>query len=251
MSRYDEEDQGMFGTRGFQRLVVIGFVLLALGLLAGKLMNAKTLPIKNVEIGGVFKHVSKGHVQRQIQGLVAGNFFTVDIRKIQDVIKSNVWVDTVSIRRLWPDTLRISIKEKRPMARWLKKGMVSTSGKQFNAMPKGKYRLLPLFVGPENYHSVVATRYKRYKKQFSTIGLIIRKITVTPRRAWRIDLSNGIQIRLGRSDMDMRVARLVRIYKSVLGKNSNNVRAIDMRYTNGFAVKWKAGNKVKTYAFGS
>ena len=96
----------------------------------------------------------------------------------------------------------------------------------------------------------MAKKFLRYKPEFASIGLSIRKVTVTSRRAWRIRLSNGIEVRLGRSNMDFRVSRLVKIYKSVLGKNSKNVHAIDMRYTNGFAVKWKSGRKIKTFAFG-
>ncbi len=251
-SRYDnEDDQGLFGTRGFQRLVIIGFILLALGLLAGKLLNDKTLPIRNVQIGGEFKHVSKQDVQAKISRLVKGNFFTVDIRKIQNVLKSHVWVDQVSIRRLWPDTLRIFIKEKKPIARWYRKGLVSANGKLFKATTRGEYRSLPLFTGPDDYYSVMAKKFALYKSRFASIGLSIRKVTVTSRRAWRISLSNGIEVRLGRSDIDFRVSRLVRIYKSVLGKNYRNVHAIDMRYTNGFAVKWKRnGRKIKIFAFG-
>ncbi|VAW72337.1 Cell division protein FtsQ [hydrothermal vent metagenome] len=250
-TRYDDsDDQGLFGTRGFQRLVIIGFILLALGLLAGKILNDKTLPIRNVQIGGEFKHVGKKDIQKKIDRLVHGNFFTVDIRKIQDIIQSHVWVDKVSIRRVWPDTLRIFINEKKPIARWSSKGLVSASGKLFKVPVRKAYRLLPLFVGPKNYYPIMVTKFLRYKILFTDIGLSIRQVTVTSRRAWRIRLSNGIEVRLGRSNMDFRVTRLVKIYQSVLGKVSNNVRAIDMRYTNGFAVKWKPGRKAKTFAYG-
>jgi cell division protein FtsQ len=57
-------------------------------------------------------------------------------------------------------------------------------------------------------------------------------------------------VRVGRKQVVARAKRLARVYPKVLKRKEAAIKAIDLRYTNGFAVQWKRGKKSKTYAYG-
>ena len=65
------------------------------------------------------------------------------------------------------------------------------------------------------------------------------RLQLNERRAWKFELENGLSIVLGRKDFESRVERFVNVVINNLGEKSSQAREIDMRYTNGFAVRWK------------
>lgn len=67
---------------------------------------------------------------------------------------------------------------------------------------------------------------------------------MTPYLSWRVRLENGIAIELGNADILMRLSDFVSIYPKIIGDNAKDVDSIDLRYSNGVAVKWKTPIKI-------
>jgi len=208
------------------------------------------LPIRSIQIGGAFYYVSAEQVKKRIAPIVKGNFFTVNIRQIQESVRSHRWIEEVTIQRVWPDTLRIYIAEQNPVAYWLPGKLVNNKGQIFDGRPHSKLPVLPVFSGPKEYHVEMTKKYLAMKKTLSLYRLKVKKVLVTPRRAWKLVLVNGVTIKLGRQNIDKRLARLMSVYRGALANKMSAIRVIDMRYTNGFAVQWKTGSKNKNIAFG-
>jgi cell division protein FtsQ len=74
-------------------------------------------------------------------------------------------------------------------------------------------------------------------KQF--YGLSIVSLRLNERRAWQFELDNGLSVVLGRKDFENRIDRFVYMVINNLGEKLSQAEEIDMRYTNGFAVRWK------------
>jgi cell division septal protein FtsQ len=53
-----------------------------------------------------------------------------------------------------------------------------------------------------------------------------------------MQFANGIEINLGREDFTERLQRFVDIYPRILASQSDKIAVVDLRYTNGFAVRW-------------
>ena len=47
------------------------------------------------------------------------------------------------------------------------------------------------------------------------------------------------QVRLGRRDVDERIARFIRTASQVAAHRWNEITYVDMRYSNGFAIGWR------------
>ena len=52
-------------------------------------------------------------------------------------------------------------------------------------------------------------------------------------------MTNGIEVALGRDQVEKRFDRFVTVYQRRLASRAAEVERIDARYTNGVAVQWK------------
>ncbi len=63
------------------------------------------------------------------------------------------------------------------------------------------------------------------------------------RGAWEFDLDNGITVRLGRRQVDERFRASCTAGVGQIAAHASDINYIDMRYTNGFAIGWRAGGQ--------
>ncbi|MBT8435402.1 MAG: FtsQ-type POTRA domain-containing protein, partial [Gammaproteobacteria bacterium] len=76
------------------------------------------LPIRTIQLSGAFKNLDQEEVESTLQQYLGQGFFSFDIHHLQQTLHDNSWTQLVSVRRIWPDKLGITIEEKKPVARW-------------------------------------------------------------------------------------------------------------------------------------
>jgi cell division protein FtsQ len=101
---------------------------------------------------------------------------------------------------------------------------------------------LPLISGPDGYHEQMVDKYYTLQKQLELFALNLQKLSLDDRRAWSLELDNGLVILLGRKNFRERFNRFITLVPLYLNRKIDKAEQIDMRYPNGFAVKWKSGN---------
>ena len=69
-------------------------------------------------------------------------------------------------------------------------------------------------------------------------AVVVERMVMDERGAWRIDLDGGQRIRLGKRNVTDRLNRFFGYVLPALAGELDRVRYVDMRYTNGFAVAW-------------
>jgi cell division protein FtsQ len=236
---------GWLSRRLIGALVLVGMVGGGLSLAAWRLAQPETLPIQTVQVEGEFRYLAREDLYKAIGSLASGGFFNVDVRAVKQAVEAMAWIDRASVRRIWPDTLRIEIVEQTPLALWAenkeggKSKVVNARGELFHPPTKGLPTELPFFVGPEGTEEIVAKRYQQLSGMFVKAGLDIAGLTLSDRRAWQVTTKNGLQIVLGRTTGDEQLRRFTSAYAEVIANKVQNIRAIDLRYTNGFSVRWK------------
>ena len=62
-------------------------------------------------------------------------------------------------------------------------------------------------------------------------------------RQKELELSTGVTVRLGRRQVDERMDRFVQFGVQVISGRAAEVRYVDMRYSNGFAIGWRGNRK--------
>ena len=216
------------------------FSLMSAGALWGMLLlrDPGSFPLRVVRIDGQFRHLHRVELERVVSRAARGNFFTVDLEHIRNSVNRVPWVDRVSIRRIWPASLQMSVVEQVPLARWSQQSLLNARGERFiprmEEIPKG----LPRLEGPDGSEAEVFNRYRSMRPRLHEIGLEIALLRLDARRAWTITLNRGMEIRLGNSEVETRMRRFIRFYPQLVQGNQRWLKRMDLRYSNGFAVYW-------------
>lgn len=220
-------------------IILLSVLVVVFGFGGWWVLQPDTLPIKRVQVEGKFRYLSQKDVYDALGNLASGGFFNVDVRAVKRAAESLPWVDQASVRRVWPHTLRVEITEQIPLARWNNDKLVNVHGVLFQPALKSLPDNLPMFSGPAGTEKKVAEQFQYLSKQLASVGLAIRGLRLTDRRAWDLRLQNNVALVLGKTASDERMERFIAVYPRVLKEKVSQVQSVDMRYTNGFAVRWK------------
>jgi cell division protein FtsQ len=225
--------------RASVNLFVLAGVLLACGMGIAKLRDPQTLPLNSVQIRGEFRKVSEIELRKAVDTQALGGFFTTDVDAVRERVKALPWVEEVAVRRVWPDRLTVTVIEQQAVARWGAKSLLNTRGELFtprqSTIPVG----LPVLNGPQGNSLFVLQRYVEMRESLQDIGRDIRMLVLDERRAWRLELDNGLRLALGRNDRLERLQRFKKVYSRLFADKVNKIDRIDLRYANGLAVDWK------------
>ena len=233
-------------TAGLRAALIMAAGLVLAGILGwgwATLTDPRLLPIKRVQVQGSFTHVDAQAVRAVVAPFLTGNFLTVDVRRVQRVVQSLPWVRHADVRRAWPDAVHISVAEQVPVANWGEDGLVNDAGEIFKP-PRDSYPSgLPNLRGPEGSGKTVVTAFQDMSAMVAALNLHIVRVTLDERRAWSLELDNGIQVILGKGNGYERLLKFVRFYHRALRDQEAAVERVDLRYSNGFAVRWKHADK--------
>lgn len=183
-----------------------------------------------------------------------GNFFTLNLAQVRQWFESAAWVHHATVHRIWPNTLRVHLDLQQPLALWNDAQMINTAGDVFNGQVADLSAnvTLPHFYAPPGSETLVMQRYAELRAGFMPLKMQINTLTLSSRYAWRVTLSQGLELDLGRDpDADApypntttevlpftaRVARFVQAWPTVMQKlQGRTLLRADLRYPNGFAL---------------
>ena len=226
-------------TRGSYAHLVFALTIFVL-VFAGswRLMDPATLPIRHVRIQGSFAHLSTDKMQSIVSNVLDGGFFNLNVLGIKEALLDEPWVDWVVVKRIWPDALTVQVKEQSAVAHWNDSSLLNETAFVFSPDNASEITGLPFLAGPEGTQAVVFSRYGELSNLLLGIARI-EKLSLSERRAWSVQLQHGPVIILGRNDIDARIARLTESVLPNLKGEIENLKRIDLRYTNGFAIEWQ------------
>ena len=248
--------------RTINRLANTLMVLAVLAVLAGCLywvMQRPLFTLKAIELepahNSSLRYVSPESVQASIATKLIGNFFTIRLSDAQAVFEAVPWVRNATVRRIWPNTLRVTIEEHQPFALWNENQMINTWAHVFTAN-QGELEddvSLPQFDGPEGKEGLVVSRYAELERWFAPLGLTVRQLSLSNRLAWEVVLSNGMTLSLPRDPgaeaadsqggipgalpFSEGIERFVQSLPVINQKTGGRaITHADLRYPNGFAI---------------
>jgi cell division protein FtsQ len=216
-------------------LVLIGFLTYST---LSWMFDSQRLPLSKVVIQGELEYISEQDVQKALGRVDSiGTFMSQDVDTLQQAIMQLPWSAQVSVRKQWPDVVKVFLVEHRALAIWNGNALLNEYGDVFNAdasvLKEDKVKLY----GPEGSNQQVLSAWREIKPLFQPLGLTISSLLLNERRAWQIILDNGIRLELGKESLVERAERFITLYHR-LGKDVERVSYIDLRYDIGAAVGW-------------
>lgn len=196
-------------------------------------------PLRRVEIEGDFHYLDKAQLQTTLAPLLENGFFKINVAEVQSQAEALPWVNKASVRRIWPDRLQIHIVEQQPFTLWGEQALLNPLGEVFKPATRPADMTLPQLSGPQGHAGLVLANYQLMNDMLKGLGLTLDELHQDTRRAWRLRLSNGMSVELGRTDPVQRLARFITVYPAILATTTKAViEQVDLRYSNGFAVRW-------------
>lgn len=154
-------------------LVLIGSYLLLTGPLLSLYGDYRYFRIHEIEISGC-RMISNDELKKYAGLSYEMNMMTLDPQVIRMRLQDHPWVQTASVKRIWPDGLEVSIKEQRPQALVVEKGgkqlsYVNNSGTVFAPIELGQELDFPVITGTDSTHTE-----EEKKGMIATASLFLR-----------------------------------------------------------------------------
>lgn len=212
-------------------LVSVSLAGLALTATAG---DATRWPIRWLQVEGQLHRVTAAQVRAALAAEATPGFFALDMVRARDAIEALPWVARAQVSKTWPDTLDVHVTEHRPVARFNSGALVSARGEAFEvAGTSGMQGLVQLF-GPPDQLPEMFSQWQGMQRRLAPEGLEIRSLHQDARGAWAIELENGVQLLLGREQLQERLNRFLTVQEALQARGP--LQRVDLRYPNGLAL---------------
>lgn len=232
------DSDSRFALLGRALVAVLGLgltVLAGIGLVEAY-QQVNTRRIATVQIEGVLNFVSETEIKDAVSRYVSASLMAIDLDLLKQELETLSWISEVQVRREWPDKLVIKVDEELAIARWGSGHLLNQQGHVFSPHSLVEQMQLPHLSGPPGSEQQVMRQYLEFNQLLYPLGVRIRDLVLNERGAWTMALTNGVEVRLGRSAVLERLRRLVAFLESEYSLELGNIASIDLRYRNGFAV---------------
>ncbi len=228
--------------RNSVRLVgwLVAVALLALpvvGLFRGWFATS-SWPVRTLSVTADYDHVSAARIRATVLPYIHNGFFATRLGDVRGALDRLPWVASASVRKRWPDALVITVRERHPFAHWNADALIDRHGRIFHVPQAQAVTGVPHLSGPEQrVHDVIAF-YAHAHGTLASVGLEVTGVHLNRRGGWTLDLAGGGHVVVGRDQPDRRLARFISVYPQLAGTHKESFIYADLRYTDGFAVRW-------------
>ena len=193
-------------------------------------------PINKVELKK-HKFTHAVGVYEVLRSIDDRGFFTMDMQQVEERLVELPWIKSEQLRKVWPETLQVSVVEHQPMAYWGDKGIVSMEGEVFYPVtqPQGDWVKLS---GPDALAKDLTELLQLYQQQLLEKNMIIDRMELSQRGAISLVLTDGLEVRLGNVHVEERIERFMQYIDSVKQQKEATLAYVDLRYQNGMAAQW-------------
>ena len=209
--------------------IIIIFFLLSLILY---LSDSFVYPIEEVEIRSTTSNYDTEKINDIVASIQGQDLLSLDLSDIKRSIRSDDWIRDVEIKKSFPDTLEIIIIPQQPFAIYNSKIMMM-DGSVIGApsLPLD----LPIIMDHTNDSQSSMNTMILTVKLLQKIDLDIKKVEIHDSLI-KVFTSTNMLIS-DRVNYEVNLNRLVISFQDLKKLFKREIKSIDMRYSNGFAIK--------------
>ncbi len=186
----------------------------------------------------------KGQVQASereiIQSLDLKNHASMvlfDAASARSRIQAMPWIEEASIRKTYPGSIEIVLKERRPFALWQSGQNVSIldpQGRIIAALENDRFASLILLVGEGA--DMAGPAFLETLSNYTMVESRVRAAVLVAGRRWNLVLSNGLEVKLPETGLDEALGRaaLLQAEDEILDRD---IQTIDLRIPGRMAVR--------------
>jgi len=200
--------------------------------------------LQNIKVNGLSQLGDK-ETMAKITPYLKESIFKVDVAKVREALTSHPFVKEVRVKRVYPFSIVIDVKEKTPSALW-----VTGDGAIYILDEQGEpYR----FLGKDEVKGLylISTRERsdvkgvfRETNGFITEGILkkeyLSEVSYREGNLTIFGLDDGVEIILGKEDHKTRLKRALTVLRDA-GKRGLVIKCIDARFERGAIIQERKG----------
>ncbi|APO75384.1 cell division protein FtsQ [Rhizobium etli 8C-3] len=147
------------------------------------------------------------------------------------------WVESVEVRKIYPKTIEVKLKERQAYAIWQhgqELSLIERNGSVIAPLRDNKFSTLPLVVG-RDAESAAASLEGEFSKWPDITTRVKAYVWVSGRR-WDLHMDNGVVVKLPSEDVDQALARLSKLNKEQ-DLLARDIAAVDLRLVDRTAIQ--------------
>tara|TARA_Y100000768_G_scaffold213075_1_gene160569 strand:- start:6088 stop:6729 length:642 start_codon:yes stop_codon:yes gene_type:complete len=189
-------------------------------------------PIDEISITSNEKKYNEKTINNYLNTLYGKNLLTIDIDKIKETMVSDNWISDAEITKSFPSEISINIIQHTPVAMYNSKIMtltgsfIDTSGFENN---------LPIITDHSNDFTSASHILSHSTLYLDKINLKINKIII--HHSLIKIYTSDILLITDKEKFETNIKRLVTSFEKIYEIYKKKITSIDMRYSNGFAIK--------------
>jgi len=188
-----------------------------------------------------------------------GGFFSLEIEKFsRQLTEKLAWIKSVSVKKVWPDKLQLTIIEYTPVVRWQSVNIVGT-GKtnsqsslisqygvifkpELTQAQQKKFNSMVVLTGSDDSAGKVLLQCMEINKQLKQLALGIKHCGMNNRRSWTTTMvlkdGQNVTLKLGKREVMKKLTGFIDIFSGRLKRYLALIDYADLRYSNGFTIFW-------------
>jgi len=191
-----------------------------------------SFPIEEIEIISSDKKYNEKKLTKYIDSIYGNDLLLSNIDMIQKNIISDEWISDVEVIKSFPSKLSIRIIEHQPLAIYNNQ-IMSKSGILIRS--SSNLGNLPVVVDKQKRPTVAYDILSSSLDGLKKINLVVKKIEIY-HSLIKIYTSSMVLIS-DKTNFKKNIQRLVFSFSDLKNTYSKKITSIDMRYSNGFAIK--------------
>lgn len=224
---------------------------------ADYLFNPDKFQMTEIEVHGRLRNTAGNDITRVVEAVLQGNYFSANLHSIERQLEALPWIHAASIRRRWPSTLLVQVTEMQPIADWAETRWLNFNGDlvEREPLPAGhEFADLPNLAGPDDRVLEVWRQFQSWSSQLAPSGLELAGLVLRPHGLWQLELTLGALASASENtppagfratmmvddhQAGARIERFINALDQQLIARFVDMQSIDLRYPNGFAVRWR------------
>ena len=161
----------------------------------------------------------------------------LDVDAARQKIAKLPWVESAEVRKIYPKTIEVKLKERQAYAIWQhgqELSLIERNGSVIAPLRDNKFSNLPLVVGRDA--ETAATSLEDEFAKWPDIKARVRAYVWVSSRRWDLHLDNGVVVKLPADDVDQALATLSKLDKEQ-DLLARDIAAVDLRLADRTAIQ--------------
>lgn len=200
--------------------------------------------LRDIKVNGLYQ-LGNQETMTKITPYLTQNIWKVDLAKVRESLSAHPYVKDVSIKRVYPFSLVIDVKEKKPSALWVQPDgtilVLDEEGESYRFLGNDDVKGLYIITAREKadaksvFKEINDLTAEGILKKAQLSEVIYHNGNLT-----LFGLDDGVEIILGREEHKARLKRALTVLKDA-GKRGLVIKCIDARFEKGAIIQEKKG----------